>query len=79
MATQLTLEQHFCSHKCIVSVTSRMLLTMKHAVPHIPLLFHIINYCLFPFSVFSVKGSRKLSLPTDLKADLGTVGKSQQL
>uniref|UniRef100_A0A8C3BWS2 Syntaxin-binding protein 5-like n=1 Tax=Cairina moschata TaxID=8855 RepID=A0A8C3BWS2_CAIMO len=30
----------------------------------------IINNCLSPFSVFSVKGSRKLSLPTDLKTDL---------
>jgi len=38
-----------------------------------------INNCLSPFSVVSVKGSRKLSLPTDLKTDLGTVGESQQL
>uniref|UniRef100_A0A8B9I7V1 Syntaxin binding protein 5L n=1 Tax=Anser brachyrhynchus TaxID=132585 RepID=A0A8B9I7V1_9AVES len=30
----------------------------------------IINNCLSPFSVVSVKGSRKLSLPTDLKTDL---------
>ena len=45
--------------------------------PHTPRQFYIIN-CLFPFSVVSVKGSRKLSLPTDLKADLGTVGKSRQ-
>lgn len=36
------------------------------------------NNDLSPFSVVSVKGSRKLSLPTDLKTDLGTVGESQQ-
>uniref|UniRef100_A0A8C3MAW9 Syntaxin-binding protein 5-like n=1 Tax=Geospiza parvula TaxID=87175 RepID=A0A8C3MAW9_GEOPR len=32
--------------------------------------FLLINNCLSPFSVVSVKGSRKLSLPTDLKTDL---------
>uniref|UniRef100_A0A452I7Q6 Syntaxin-binding protein 5-like n=1 Tax=Gopherus agassizii TaxID=38772 RepID=A0A452I7Q6_9SAUR len=36
----------------------------------VPFSFLIINNCLSPFSVVSVKGSRKLSLPTDLKTDL---------
>ncbi|KGL89074.1 Syntaxin-binding protein 5-like, partial [Charadrius vociferus] len=35
-----------------------------------PFSFLLINNCLSPFSVVSVKGSRKLSLPTDLKTDL---------
>lgn len=38
-----------------------------------------INWCFVSYSFVSVKGpGRKLSLPTDLKTDLGTVGESQQ-
>lgn len=45
--------------------------------------FHLfckgINWCFVSYSFVSVKGpGRKLSLPTDLKTDLGTVGESQQ-
>lgn len=44
------------------------------------LLFEGINCCFVSYSFVSVKGpGRKLSLPTDLKTDLGTVGESQQL
>lgn len=43
------------------------------------LLFEGINWCFVSYSFVSVKGpGRKLSLPTDLKTDLGTVGESQQ-
>lgn len=43
------------------------------------LLFEGINWCCVSYSFVSVKGpGRKLSLPTDLKTDLGTVGESQQ-
>lgn len=42
-------------------------------------LFEGINWCFVSYSFVSVKGpGRKLSLPTDLKTDLGTVGESQQ-
>lgn len=42
-------------------------------------LFEEINWCFVSYSFVSVKGpGRKLSLPTDLKTDLGTVGESQQ-
>lgn len=41
--------------------------------------FEGINWCFVSYSFVSVKGpGRKLSLPTDLKTDLGTVGESQQ-
>lgn len=41
--------------------------------------FKWINRCYVSYSFVSVKGpGRKLSLPTDLKTDLGTVGESQQ-
>lgn len=41
--------------------------------------FKGINWCFVSYSFVSVKGpGRKLSLPTDLKTDLGTVGESQQ-
>lgn len=43
------------------------------------ILFKGINWCFVSYSFVSVKGpGRKLSLPTDLKTDLGTVGESQQ-
>lgn len=43
------------------------------------LLFAGINWYFVSYSFVSVKGpGRKLSLPTDLKTDLGTVGESQQ-
>lgn len=46
---------------------------------HFFLLFEGINWCCVSYSFVSVKGpGRKLSLPTDLKTDLGTVGESQQ-
>uniref|UniRef100_A0A7M4E609 Syntaxin-binding protein 5-like n=1 Tax=Crocodylus porosus TaxID=8502 RepID=A0A7M4E609_CROPO len=57
-------KKHSCCECATFYANDGMLLSLA------PFSFLIINNCLSPFSVVSVKGSRKLSLPTDLKTDL---------